>query len=88
VPVSYDDLIELARLCLKQAASTSNPAAAAELRHMASEYQARAEALANEAPVPNTAAAFESSSQSAQPSQEQQPQPKGHDGSEGKKPSD
>jgi hypothetical protein len=76
--VSYDDLIELARLCLKQAGSTSNPTAAAELRRMASEYQARAAAL-DEAPhMPNIAAAFESSPQGAQPSQQQQqPQPNG-----------
>jgi hypothetical protein len=70
--MSYDDLIELARLCLKQAASTSNATAAAELRRMASEYQARAAAL-DEAPhMPNIPAAFESSPQRAQPSQQQQ----------------
>jgi hypothetical protein len=76
--LSYDDLIELPRLCLKQAAATSNAAAAAELRRMASEYQARAAAL-DEAPhVPDIAAAFGSSPQHAQPSQQQQqPQPHG-----------
>jgi hypothetical protein len=78
--VSYDDLMELARLCLKQAASTSNVAAAAALRRMASEYQARAAALADEPHVPDIAVAFESSPQGAQPSQQQQqpqPQPDG-----------
>jgi hypothetical protein len=81
--LSYDDLIELARLCLKQAAATSNAAAAAELRRMASEYQARAAAL-DEAPrMPNIAAAFELSPQRAQPSQQQQqPQPNSPVGSE------
>jgi hypothetical protein len=73
--VSYDDLVELARLCLKQAASTSNATAAAELRRMAGEYQARAEALAEAPHMPNIAAAFASSPQGAQPSQQQQPQP-------------
>jgi hypothetical protein len=38
--------MELARLCLRQAAATSNPTAAAELRRMASDYEARATALA------------------------------------------
>ena len=81
--VSYVDLIELARLCLKQAAATSNAAAAAELRRMASEYQARAAAL-DEAPhMPNIAAAFESSPRGPQPSQQQQqPQPNSPAGSE------
>jgi hypothetical protein len=83
--VSYDDLIELARLCLKQAASTSNATAAAELRRMASGYQARAAAL-DEAPhMPNIAAAFESSPQRAQPSQQQQQQQPQPDASPGSK---
>jgi hypothetical protein len=87
--VSYDDLIELARLCLKQAASTSNAVAAAELRRMAGEYQARAQALADEPRMPDIAAAFRSSPQGAQPSQQQQqPQPDGPTGDEDKKPSD
>jgi hypothetical protein len=81
--VSYNDLIELARLCIKQAASTSNATAAAELRRMASEYEARAQALADEPHMPNIAAAFESSPQRAQPSQQQQqPQPDSPPGSE------
>jgi hypothetical protein len=76
--MSYDDLIELARLCLKQAASTSNATAAAELRRLAGEYQARAQALADEPHMPDIAAAFKSSPQGAQPSlQQQQPQPDG-----------
>jgi hypothetical protein len=62
--VIYEDLTELARLCLKQAASTSNATAAAELRRMASEYQ---EALVDEPRMPDIAAAFESSPQVAQP---------------------
>jgi hypothetical protein len=83
--MSYDDLIELARLCLKQAASTSNATAAAELRRMASEYQARAQALADEPHMPDIAAAFESSPQGAQPSQQQQqPQPDAPPGSKDK----
>jgi hypothetical protein len=74
--VSYDDLIELARLCIKQAAATSNAAASAELRRMASEYEARAQAVADEPRMPNIAAAFDASPQRAQPSQQQQqPQP-------------
>jgi hypothetical protein len=75
-PVSYDDLIELARLCLRQAAATSNPAAATELRRMASEYQARATAL-DEARMPDAAALPQSSPQVTQPQQQQQPQPEG-----------
>jgi hypothetical protein len=39
--MTFNDLIELTRLCLKQAAATSNPAAAVQLRRMANEYQAR-----------------------------------------------
>jgi hypothetical protein len=85
-PVSYDDLIELARLCLRQADATSNPTAAAGLRRMASEYQARAEALA-EARTPDMVPIPESSPPAAQPLQ-QQPQPESPGGSEGKKPSD
>jgi hypothetical protein len=64
--MSYDDLIELARLCLKQAAATSHPATAAQLRRMADKYQARAEALADEPHMPDIAAAFESSPRGAQ----------------------
>ena len=82
--MSHGDLIELARLCLKQAAATSNAAAAAELRRMASEYQARAAALDDAPHMPNIAAAFESSPQRAQPSQQQQQQPDASPGSKDK----
>jgi hypothetical protein len=44
-PVSYNDLTELARLCLRQANTARTPAVANELRRMAEEYQARAAAL-------------------------------------------
>jgi hypothetical protein len=67
----------------QQAGSTSNPTAAAELRRMASEYQARAQAYVDEPHLPDIAAAFESSPQGAQPSlQQQQPQPGAPPGSE------
>jgi hypothetical protein len=72
--VSYDDLVELARLCLRQAAATSNPAAAAELRRMASEYEQRAAAL-DEARAPPDVAAIPEPSSQAQPLQQQQQQP-------------
>jgi hypothetical protein len=42
--VAYNDLMELARLCLRQASAARTPAAANELRRMAKEYQARAAA--------------------------------------------
>jgi hypothetical protein len=83
--MSHDDLIELARLCLKQAASTNNATVAAELRRMASEYQARAQALADQPPTFDIGAAFQSPPQAAQPSQQQQqPQPDGPTGNEDK----
>jgi hypothetical protein len=85
--VSYDDLIELARLCLRQAAATSNAAAAAELRQMASEYQARAAAL-REAPMHDTVAILASSSQAAPALQQQQPQPEVQSRGEDEKRSD
>jgi hypothetical protein len=83
--VTYDDLIELARLCFKQAAATTNRATAAQLRRMADEYQARAAAL-GEATTTGIAAIPDSSPQAAPPLQQQQPQPK--DGGEGELPSD
>jgi hypothetical protein len=46
--MSYNDLIELARLCLLQANAARTSAAANELRQMAKEYQARADALQKE----------------------------------------
>jgi hypothetical protein len=42
---SYDDLVELARICLRQARQTANPAVADELRRMAADYQRRAAGL-------------------------------------------
>jgi hypothetical protein len=42
---SYDDLVELARICLRQARQTANPAVADELRRMAAEYERRAAGL-------------------------------------------
>jgi hypothetical protein len=45
---SYDDLIELARICQRQADQTANPAVAEELRRMAEDYRRRAGALAHD----------------------------------------
>jgi hypothetical protein len=42
---SYDDLIELARICAEQARATKAPDAADELRRMAKEYERRAAKL-------------------------------------------
>jgi hypothetical protein len=67
--MSYDDLIELAHLCLRRAAATRNPATAAALRVLAGEYQARAAALDGARSPPVVA------SPPAQPLQQQQPQP-------------
>jgi hypothetical protein len=73
-PVSYNDLTELARLCLRQANTARTPAVANELRRMAEDYQARAAALmgadiGERAPLPST---FEAPSNAVQ--QQQQPQ--------------
>jgi hypothetical protein len=46
--MAYNDLIELARLCLRQASAARTPAAANELRRMAREYQARADGMLKE----------------------------------------
>jgi hypothetical protein len=43
---SYDDLLELARLCWRQAKATRTAAVAEELVRMAKEYQRRAGELA------------------------------------------
>jgi hypothetical protein len=83
--VPYNDLIELARLCLRQAAATSNAAAAAELRRMASEYQARAAAL-DKPRTPDVAAIPQSSPRAVPPLQQQQPQPEAQAGGEDEKP--
>jgi hypothetical protein len=76
-PVSYNDLIELARLCLLRANATRTPAAANELRRMAKEYQARADAMLKEQRLGTTDGALgrpapEAPSRSVQ--QQQQPQ--------------
>ncbi len=39
---TYNDLIELARICKEQARATTSPDVAAELMRMAGEYQHRA----------------------------------------------
>jgi hypothetical protein len=75
--VSYNDLIELARLCLRQASAARTPAVASELRRMAEEYEARAAALMGgqlpdieeRAPSPSTSGAPSNAVQ-----QQQQPQ--------------
>jgi len=41
----YDDLVELARICVRQACGTKNKVAAAELMRMAKEFQHRAAKL-------------------------------------------
>jgi hypothetical protein len=74
--VDYNDLIELARLCLLRASAASTPAVADELRRMAKEYQARADALTGEQ-MPDIAKAFGPSTPEAPSSsvqQQQQPQ--------------
>ena len=42
---SYDELLELARVCRNQAAVAANKEIAADLRQMADEYLRRADAL-------------------------------------------
>jgi len=42
VQESYEDLVKLAKICVVQARACVMPEAAAELRHMAKEYQQRA----------------------------------------------
>ena len=44
---SYDELVELARICLKQAREAKNPSVSAELRHLAKGYQMRAASMDN-----------------------------------------
>ncbi len=43
---TYDDLVELARICLEQSREANNPFGA-ELRHVAKGYQLRAAAMNN-----------------------------------------
>jgi hypothetical protein len=47
---TYNDLIELARICAKQARATKSAEAATELRRMADEYRLRAAQLNNDKP--------------------------------------
>jgi hypothetical protein len=42
---SYDDLVELARICMRNALETSNPVVREELRLVAKGYQVRAAAM-------------------------------------------
>jgi len=42
---NYDDLVQLARICTRQAKATASEAVAVELERMAREYQRRAAAL-------------------------------------------
>jgi hypothetical protein len=44
---TYDDLVELARICLKQSREAKNPFVSEELRHVAKGYQLRAAAMNN-----------------------------------------
>ena len=47
----HSDLVELARICLEQAAKAKNKAVAAELRRMADDYQRRAGELRTGRPL-------------------------------------
>ena len=42
---TYDNLVEIARICLKQARESKNPSVSAELRLLAQGYQIRAAAM-------------------------------------------
>ena len=42
---TYDNLVELARICLEQSRKAKNPFVSAELRHVAKGYQLRAAAM-------------------------------------------
>ena len=71
----HSDLVELARICLEQAAKAKNKAVAAELRRMADDYQRRAGQLRTSRPL--LAASTEQSRPVVQ--QQQQVQPKKDD---------
>jgi hypothetical protein len=45
--LNYDELVELARICLKQAREAKNPSVSSELRHVAKGYQMRAASMKN-----------------------------------------
>ena len=47
---TYDDLVEIARICLKQARATKNESVSAEFLHLAKGYQMRAASLASGKP--------------------------------------
>ena len=49
---TYEDLVELAKICLGQARITKSRTVAAELRHMAKDYQKRATELNNDCAPP------------------------------------
>jgi hypothetical protein len=81
--VSYNDLIELARLCLRQASAARTPALASELRRMAKEYQARAAALTGgQLPDIGERAPFPSISEAPSNAVQQQQQPQDGSGSD------
>jgi hypothetical protein len=44
---SYDNLVEMARLCLEQARRAKNPSVSAEFMHLAKGYQIRAASMDN-----------------------------------------
>jgi hypothetical protein len=75
--VTYDDLMELARLCLLRASTAGTPAVADALRGMAAEYQARAAALKGETGegLPDIAEATLGSSEAPSITVQQQQQP-------------
>jgi hypothetical protein len=73
--VEYDDLMELARLCLLRASAARTPAVADALRGMAEEYHARATALMQkQRPDIAEGALASSSSDASAVQQQQQPQ--------------
>jgi hypothetical protein len=75
--VEYDDLMELARLCLLRASAASTPAVAEALRAMADEYQARAAALMGGQRTAAADGAPSSSRETAPSAMQQQQQPQG-----------
>jgi hypothetical protein len=48
MPEHYDDMVELAKICMQQSRATKAKDVAAELRRMAKEYQRRAAGLDGE----------------------------------------
>jgi hypothetical protein len=87
--VAYNDLIELARLCLRQADNARTLATANQLRRMGEEYQARADALLKgqrpDAPVGTLSPSAPDTPQRAA-QQQQQPQEESTAPSEPKRP--